>query len=612
MKGQPMRIMLVVALLSTVLVAVTGQKPAHAANDSYVRPFDASRFTASLPTDADSARVRAILLNANKYALTTWYHTVKDYDSQTGTYLNLGGTGEHRVRPPAMEAYALAVSLTTGAYDPAVTGVSAATARAITVRLATSVAYRHQVNTSAGWGNVWQSALWAAFAGNAAWMLWNDLSPTDREYVRRMIEFEANRFIGWRVPYWRNRAGNLNGKCADTKAEESSWNARLLFLAGAMLSQHSRRAGWVYKANELSIGAYAKPSDLSGTTDTRGRPVGDWLEGTNVKNDSTLINHNRYHADYTTTVTAMFAGAMTYALVGEPIPDNGLRGTRRLYDVVVDKQWWPPPALPCPDSPPFQAPGAGNPTGTMYIDGSSAAYHPQGNDWGTSRTLHFAQFDVMVRAFGLDDFASTKADVWERLHAARALQMQQRPLPNGAPSDGSTYRTAGEDTYQGREEWVAHRAAEMWLVKLLAHHDALATTNTAEPIVIDNADRGVTVSGTWTDGNPTANGPTVFGPSVRYKRPGNGSASVRFAPRMTQTRTYQIYAWWVAHSAQASNAPFTINHATGSTVVTRDQRTAGGAWNLLGTFSIGPGDYIQLNDNANGNVVADAILLQPV
>jgi hypothetical protein len=129
---------------------------------------------------------------------------------------------------------------------------------------------------------------------------------------------------------------------------------------------------------------------------------------------------------------------------------------------------------------------------------------------------------------------------------------------------------------------------------------------------VDNSDRGASVVGTWTNGNPAANGPQVFGPSVRYKASGTGSAYVRFAPRMTQTRTYQVYAWWVAAPAQATNAPFTINHATGSAVITRDQRAAGGAWNLLGTFSIGPGDYVQISDNANGYVVADAVLFHPV
>jgi hypothetical protein len=217
-------------LLTLVLAAglcLSTAAPASAANDSYVAPFDASIFTAGLPTDADSVRVRSILANANKYALTTWWNTAKNYDAQTGTYLDFGGTGEGNIRPAASEAYALAVALATGVYDATAPGVSESAARAIALKLARSVAFRHRVNqATGGWGNAWQSALWTALAGAAGWLLWADLSSTDREYVRKMVEFEANRFIGWQVPYWKDRNGNALRPCEDTAAEESAWNAR--------------------------------------------------------------------------------------------------------------------------------------------------------------------------------------------------------------------------------------------------------------------------------------------------------------------------------------------------------------------------------------------------
>jgi hypothetical protein len=601
--------------LMTLVVAagmcLTTAAPVSAADDSYVAPYDSTIFTAGLPTDTDSVRVRSILANTNKYALGTWWNTTKNYDSQTGTYLDFGGTTEANIRPAASEAYALAVALATGGYDPAATGVSESAARTIALKLTRSLAYRHVANTSGGWGFGWQTALWAALAGTSGWLLWADLSSTDREYVRKMVEFEANRFIGWQVPYWMDRNGALLRPCGDTAAEESAWNARLLFLAPTMMPQHSRRSGWTYKANELSIGAFARPGEVTGSADVRGRPLGDWLEGTNINNDGSLVNHSIYHPDYMTTISEMISGGFAPALSGAAVPTNSLRGTSLEYEALIDKQWWPAPAVPCTGSPAFIAPGPTNPTGTMYVDGSDSIYYPEGNDWGTTRRVHFADLDVMVRAYGLDGLVAEKADVWEPLHAQKALDMQLRLLPGGGASDGSTYRTAAEDTYPGREEWVAARAAEMWLTKWLVHQGALDTTNSAEQIVVDNADRGVTVGGTWTTGSPATNGPQVFGPSVRYKAAGSGSAYVRFAPRMTQTRTYDVYAWWVAAPAQATNAPFTVNHATGSTVITKNQQIDGGKWNLLGTFSMGPGDYIQISDNANGYVVADGILLDP-
>lgn len=602
------------ATLTGCVVAALTLHPgsAHAADDTFVSGFDPSAFTAGLPTDGDSLRASAILANANRYALTTWWTTAKDFDAQTGTYLDFGGIVENNIRPPASEAYALAVALQTGQYDPAVTGVPEATARAIATKLIRSLAYRHRVNTAGGWGYGWQTAYWTALAGTAGWLLWDDLTTGDREQVRKMVEYEANRFIGWQVPYLKDRTGALARPCGDTAAEESAWNARLLFLAPVLMPQHSRRSGWTYKANELSVSAFARPADLTDATDMRGRPLRDWLEGSNVDDDGALLNHSQYHPDYMTTITESMSGAFVPALAGRPVPANALHGANLQYDAMVDKPWWPAPLpLPCPDSPSYKAPGANNPNGTIYVDGTETIYYPHGWEAGPLRHAAFSTLDTIVRAFGLDDLVAEKADTWEDLHAQHVLAMQQRPLAGGAPSDGRMYRADSEDIYAGREEWVAARAAEAWLAKWLTHQGALGQTNAADQIVIDNADRGVTVTGTWTTGSPAANGPQVFGPSVRYKTAGTGTSSVRFTPRMSHTRSYKVYAWWISAPGQATNTPFTIAHTGGTTVVTKNQQTAGGQWVLLGTYTLGPGSYVQVNDNANGYVVADGILLDP-
>jgi hypothetical protein len=71
-----------------------------------------------------------------------------------------------------------------------------------------------------------------------------------------------------------------------------------------------------------------------------------------------------------------------------------------------------------------------------------------------------------------------------------------------------------------------------------------------------------------------------------------------------------------AHENRASNAPFTINHADGATVVRVDQRVPGvteprtGSWVSLGTFRMTQGlTAIGLTNDADGYVVADAVRL---
>lgn len=211
------------------------------------------------PRDADSQRLLAILRNANKYAVTTWWTTERRYAAQDGAaYLDFGGNGETEIRPPCEEAFALAVSLRLGLYDPQVTGVPQADAEAKARRLIGSVAFHHKANAPGGWGDAWQSAVWASWCGQAGWLLWDQLSPTDRENVRRMVEHEADRFLAYPVPYYQNRAGKIVSP-GDTKAEENAWNATILQIAAAMMPRHSHVNAWNHKNIELMLSTFARP-----------------------------------------------------------------------------------------------------------------------------------------------------------------------------------------------------------------------------------------------------------------------------------------------------------------------------------------------------------------
>jgi hypothetical protein len=285
-----------------------------------VRPISWSALNATVPTNANALRLRDILRNANEYGLTTWWNTVKNFDEQSGSYLDFGGNGEHSVRPAAGEALAVTVALKLGAYDAGITGVSDAAAQAIALKLVRSLAFRHLSNSSGGWGNVWQSALWTALTGTAGWLLWDDLPDTDREYVRRMVEYEADRFIGSRVPYFRNDAGAVQSS-GDSKAEENSWNATVLQLATAMMPEHPRADAWMFKNAELMISAYARPSNTTNTSSLfHGRSLAWWLRGSNANEDFTVINHSRIHPDYMITVTQNLRAGLIYPMARLPTP----------------------------------------------------------------------------------------------------------------------------------------------------------------------------------------------------------------------------------------------------------------------------------------------------
>ncbi len=82
---------------------------------------------------------------------------------------------------------------------------------------------------------------------------------------------------------------------------------------------------------------------------------------------------------------------------------------------------------------------------------------------------------------------------------------------------------------------------------------------------------------------------------------------------VTTTGAYDVYARWVADPTHATNATYTVHYAGGSTPVTVNQTQDGGTWQLLGTFTLDPAlnPQVVLSDQANGPVVADAVLVVP-
>jgi putative cell wall-binding protein len=426
------------------------------ASSSKVSPIDWDSFKQGSPYDDNTQRIEQILLNTNKYGLTTWWDRKKNFDAQTEEYINFGGKLENEIRPPAAMSLGLSTSLAFDVYDSSTTGVSKDDALERTKKLVSSLAYRHRVNSSGGWGNQWQSAHWAYFAGFAGWLLWDELSTEDKEYLRKMVEYEANRFISYDVPYWKSESGETRYS-GDTKAEENSWNAQILQLATAMMPDHENWNVWMNKNVELMISSVSVPSDLQNTTIFNGKTVSDWVAGSNINEDGTVINHGFLHPDYMEFIAFNNTAGLQYTLANMPTPKSAFFHSDLVYQGFVDLSF---------TSPPYEDPG-----GTIYRDGSSDIYYPKGNDWGTDRRMQFATLDIFADVFNFDQTASKGGDYWEPLHAQMVLDMQNRH------KDGRTYDEESEDTYEGREEWVAHHAAWAYIAKWVDHSGQFKMNN---------------------------------------------------------------------------------------------------------------------------------------
>jgi hypothetical protein len=139
-----------------------------------------------------------------------------------------------------------------------------------------------------------------------------------------------------------------------------------------------------------------------------------------------------------------------------------------------------------------------------------------------------------------------------------------------------------------------------------------ASNSNTNGLIVDNADPNVVITGTWYVG---ANAGYWGSNYIHDGNSGKGAKSVQFIPTLPTNGAYEVDAWWVAASNRATNAPYDIVHAAGTTRVLVDQVNPSGGWYKLLTtnFNAGAGSSVTIrNDNTTGYVVADAVRWLPV
>ena len=130
--------------------------------------------------------------------------------------------------------------------------------------------------------------------------------------------------------------------------------------------------------------------------------------------------------------------------------------------------------------------------------------------------------------------------------------------------------------------------------------------------IMDNTDAGTSYEGSWP---ASTSDPGYYGADYQYHLAGSGTDYFRWTPSINLAGTYEVSALWTSATDRAPDATYTVHHDGGSTPVSKDQQHDGGLWISLGTFSFDAlGDeYVELVENPNGMVIADAIKweLQP-
>jgi hypothetical protein len=117
-----------------------------------------------------------------------------------------------------------------------------------------------------------------------------------------------------------------------------------------------------------------------------------------------------------------------------------------------------------------------------------------------------------------------------------------------------------------------------------------ATGKTARNV--DNTSAGFSVVGSWA----TSTGATdKLGTDYRYHSTAAVSEPARWATTLNTTATWTVKAWWSAGANRSASAPYIVSHGAGSTTVNKNQQTGGGAWQTLGSWSMGGAQDVQLS-----------------
>jgi hypothetical protein len=130
-------------------------------------------------------------------------------------------------------------------------------------------------------------------------------------------------------------------------------------------------------------------------------------------------------------------------------------------------------------------------------------------------------------------------------------------------------------------------------------------TQTYNAVTVDNT--AASLTGNWGSftGSSSYNNNFVKVSAI------TGTHSIRWTPNLPLSGYYSVYYYLPnGGSSRPTNAPYTVSGAGGTKTYLVDQRPAsGGVWIPLGLhrFNQGASGYVQLDDNANGEVVADAV-----
>lgn len=131
---------------------------------------------------------------------------------------------------------------------------------------------------------------------------------------------------------------------------------------------------------------------------------------------------------------------------------------------------------------------------------------------------------------------------------------------------------------------------------------------------VDNATSGqFTAGSSW---GTSAFSSQRHGADYRFAEPVEASDAAWYSANIPSAGTYRVEVWYPADPGYNSSTPYIVATSSGNQTVYVDQRSGGGAWRSIGTFSLTAGNKnvvgVSRWTSGTGYVIADAVRISRV
>jgi hypothetical protein len=285
-----------------------------------------------------------------------------------------------------------------------------------------------------------------------------------------------------------------------------------------------------------------------------------------------------------------------------------------IADAIRVERLSPPSQIVDDGNPGFIATGAwarANNTGYQ----SDELFTPAGNGSSVARwtaPVTPGEYAVFATWSGHPNRASnTPFVIFDSITPSAPVLVDQRQTPSSIQDQGIDWFQLGTFTMTGNQLAVQMTNNANGFVIA----DAIRIERTAPARqIVDDGNPGFVATGAWARANNAGHQG-----DESFSAPGDGTSIARWNAALL-AGVYRVSVTWSAHPNRASNAAFVINDgATDLETVLVNQRLApttfgdqGSDWYDLGTFTISAQLLVQVSNNTDGFVIADAIRIERI